>query len=359
MFCGNCSLQMPDGTIVCPRCGRVNSLPESGVRQSNASVAQPNRMPPLPTANYGMGRNPYEVPPPPPYGGNPYDVTATPSSYTPPPVSPYFPSQPPVSPIPPRKPRNKQLFLIIGSVLVVLVVLFGVSVYFLSTITNARSQQERGSAQSGQSTGLASTDPAQNPYPPKTGTLVMDDPMHDNSKGYKWDEATMNSNNSNSFCGYKLGNYHVSKGIKGAVICDPEAPQLALSNLAFEVNVTVTQGKEAGLVARFDQIKAVGYVFSVTTDGRYFIDTMDLNNKDSNKHFNILRQGSNAAIKQGLNQSNLLAIVANGSYISAFINNQFIDSLQDTSFTNGQVGIYGYGDTGLDIAAQNARVWRI
>src|SRR5262249_24218232 len=43
--------------------------------------------------------------------------------------------------------------------------------------------------------GIAATIPVgdtviANPYPPYQGTLVLNDPLHDNSHSYNWDEST-------------------------------------------------------------------------------------------------------------------------------------------------------------------------
>src|SRR5207248_9853070 len=50
----------------------------------------------------------------------------------------------------------------------------------------------------------ATANPSQNPYPPNSGTLVVNDPLTDNSKGYKWDESSFSSTDS---CGFTNGAY--------------------------------------------------------------------------------------------------------------------------------------------------------
>ncbi|HZR43384.1 MAG TPA: hypothetical protein VFB12_24935, partial [Ktedonobacteraceae bacterium] len=73
-----------------------------------------------------------------------------------------------------------------------------------------------------------------------------------------------------------------------------------------------------------------------------------------------LRNGTNTAIKRGLNQTNLVALVANGNMISVYANNQFIDTIQDSTYTNsGQVGIYVEGSNGEVATASSVRAWRI
>ena len=378
MFCVTCGLRMSDDVAVCPRCGKVMSVQSNfqaddalteASEYSDSPAASPRTQTasPFPTTDYGPAVNPYGMPPPPPdYNGmNPYSLNgATPYPPVPaPPLAPPYAFPPPVRP---SKRGNKVIF-IVGGVLLVFALLCGTATYLGATLVGTSIQQISKHitpiSSTRQATVEATASPAsqeQNSDIPQTGTLIMNDSMHDNSQGNKWDEATMNDNNSNAVCGYKSNSYHISRGTRGSLICNPEATQLmTLANLTFEVTVTVVQGSEAGVAARFDQVKGVGYVFIITTDGHYVIDTMDFNNSDPNKHFVTLRQGSNSVIKQGLNQSNILALVANGSSISAFVNHQFVDRVTDTLFTNGQIGIYGYGDPGADISAQNARVWRI
>jgi hypothetical protein len=193
------------------------------------------------------------------------------------------------------------------------------------------------------------------------GTLVTSDPMHDNSKGYKWDEATMNDNKNQSqqVCAFKDGAYHLTSSAKGGLICDPEAPVLTLANLVFEANMTIIKGNETGLTVRVDQTKATNYLFYIDTQGNYGIGIENPNAANQNDQFKSLSQGKNAAIKTGLNQSNLLAIAANGDAISVYVNGQFVASVQDKTYSNGQIGVYAYGDTGCDVAVSNVRVWKL
>jgi len=206
-------------------------------------------------------------------------------------------------------------------------------------------------------TPTANPDP--NPYAPGTGTLVLNDPLRDNSKGYKWDEATMNNGGIVFRCGFVNAAYHIAADSSGILICDPEAPELTLSDIAFEAKVTIIKGSEAGVVVRFDQVKGIGYLFSIDTNGNYTISTINTTAADISQRYTVLRHGSNGQIKQGLNQTNLIAIVANKSSISVYVNGSFIDTTQDSSLANGQIGIYGSGNGGLDVAASDARVWKL
>lgn len=189
----------------------------------------------------------------------------------------------------------------------------------------------------------------QNPYPPNTGTLVLNDPLMDNSKGYKWDESSFSGTDS---CGFTGGAYHVVE--KTGLICIAEANNLVLSNFVFEVNVKIVKGDNAGIAFRVNQVNKTFYSFDISPDGSYALQVY------TNK-YTTLSQGTNSVINKGLNQSNLLAVVANGDLITVYVNGQIIDSVHDKTFSKGQVGALSFasntnGATN-DVIVSNARVW--
>lgn len=67
---------------------------------------------------------------------------------------------------PPSQRQGKRMGLIVG-IRLLLLILVGSGVFML----------------------LSSSAPSHNPYALNMGTLVLNDLLHDNSRGYKWDEA--------------------------------------------------------------------------------------------------------------------------------------------------------------------------
>ena len=63
-------------------------------------------------------------------------------------------------------------------------------------------------------------------------------------------------------------------------------------------------------------------------------------------------------INTGLNQSNLIAAVASGSTIDLYVNLHHIDSVSDSTYTSGQIGVVAFstGDP-TEVAFNNAKVW--
>jgi hypothetical protein len=195
----------------------------------------------------------------------------------------------------------------------------------------------------------ATANSSQNPYPPNTGTLVLNDPLTDNSRGYKWDESSFSGTGT---CGFTGGAYHINVQ-KAGLICIAEAKDLVLSNFAFEVNMKIVKGDNGGLAFRVNQVNGTFYDFDIATNGSYVL-------KVYTTKYVTLSQGSNAVINKGLNQSNLVAVVANGNLITIYVNNQIIDSVHDSTFSQGQIGVLSFGDNGpTDVIASNARAWKL
>jgi hypothetical protein len=253
---------------------------------------------------------------------------------------------------------------LIAFISVLLVALLGEGLFLLAARNSSSGQNATPTATK---VPTPTVDPAQNPYPPNTGTLVMIDPLKDNSKGYKWDEATMNASDGNgpSICGFSNGGYHLTYHLKAAplagMICDPEAPTLTLDNVILETDVTIIQGNQAGVVTRVDQTKGTGYLFFIDVQGNYTIEIINLDATKDQDIQKVLHSGSNGAIKKGLNQTNKIALETNGSTITAFVNGQFVDSVHDTTYTHGQLGIYGFAGTttAMDVLVSNARAWKL
>jgi hypothetical protein len=184
--------------------------------------------------------------------------------------------------------------------------------------------------------------------------------MHDNSKGNKWDEQTLNGTNGDTnvyVCGFSGGAYHLTTTSSG-LFCNPEAPNLVFSNVAFEAKMTILKGDMAGVGVRWNQKGASGYLFEITTQGGYVLEGINLSG--NGLPYTILRQGGDASIKQGLNQINLIALVANGTTLSAYVNNQLVATAQDSTYSQGQLAVYGEGvNQASNVVASDARVWKI
>jgi hypothetical protein len=358
MNCSRCGTFLAEGINICPKCGMPATsyppstpsydppsydptVPASYVRQQTPATSYgPNLYPPQPNAN-----DPYGPPPQSPYNNVPV-----------PPYNNMQPFQPPSN----GGRKGPGPVVLVGLALLLIVVIGG----GLALLT---SHKHSGQTTTSQATPKATSRPAptptpdltKNPYPPGTGTLVVNDPMQDNSKGNEWDESTTPITGGGSeICQFNNGAYHVIRTVRGSLVCLAQASSLTPSNLAFEAKLTVIKGDYAGIAFRINSVQETGYVFGIGVGGDYVIDTFNFRAPVSNE-FTILAKGSSSAIKRGWNQSNLAAIVANGANISLYINGQPVTQIQDNTYTQGQIGIYGYGQTTSDIETQGVRMWNL
>jgi eukaryotic-like serine/threonine-protein kinase len=379
MYCIVCGCRIPEGAQVCPQCGTFITASNT---ETNISSSSNPTIAPSPYYQGGQsgtpsayGVDPYNTPPIPPTSKA---MTSSPmyNPYHTPNASPHFNTTEQIPPPPPRitapspQPRKSRAGLLIGLAALVVLVLGGGGLLLLAKQNPAGPTQAQLNATATVKSERATMATAtavqaaadKNPYAPGTGTLLLNDTLRDNSKGYKWDEATMYGNNNNggtSVCGFKNSAYHVTRQQMGALLCSPEAPNLIFSNLAFEANLNLIQGDYPGIIIRLNQAQGTGYLFDIDIQGHYGIFLMNLNAKNNQDEYKSLHSGTNIAIKKGLQQSNLLAVVANGDTISMYINNQYIDSIHDKTYSSGQIGLYVYGTKASDLMVSSARAWKL
>lgn len=198
----------------------------------------------------------------------------------------------------------------------------------------------------------------QNPYPPHTGTLILDDPMRDNSKGYQWDTTTIAGSGS---CGFTNNAYHAVQDSQfgGITGCYPEANVPPLRNFTFQVQMTLVQGDEGGIEFRGNQSNF--YLFAIGSDGSYELDIVNDNSGVSLP--STLGQASSASIHKGPGKSNLLAVVAIGNSISLYVNNQLLVTVTDGTYSSGQIGVaadesFGNSNT-ANVVFSDAKVWKM
>ena len=370
MNCSACGMQLPAGVTYCPNCGTPTPAyyAPTGASPDNPTVSSSsaNVPPPPPYTNYGSQpygvQSPYSTPPP-----NPYN-TPLPASYI-------SNGEAQFVPPPPSQRRSNRTGLIIGVVVLVLVVVVGgvLAVSHLGTPDGSTSAaptvapaQATEAAQTHATataiTAITATAQAQasataaviaanpNPYTPGLGKLALIDPLSDNSKGYAWDASV----HTDGTCAFSGGNYHSStQKTQFFYLCTAEVTDF--SNFAFEVQMKILQGDCGGMVFRADSNSGKMYFFEVCQNGTYlfsrYLDFTGNNVKD-------LAGGSSATITTGLNQTNVFAVVAQGSTLSIYVNKQKIASASDSTFSHGQIGLFADSNShATEAAFNNVKVW--
>lgn len=379
MNCRSCGSQLPPGAKVCPTCGTPVPAYYSGSGTPSIDptvVAYPGGIQSGSSPAYGpmveptVPASPPDTPPQPStaYGSTP---NAPPSSYSdeqntlippPPPPNPYVtqqarpqPSYPPPAPTGPQGQKQARRFpagLIALLIVLVLLLIGGGALIYYTTIYRPNQMRAQATATAAvQLTGTArinATATALNPYT-HSGTLVLSDPLSDNSKGVNWAQDPVN-------CGFTGGAYHV-KAPDPRYFDDCLANTTSYSNFAFEVQMQIVQGDGGGVLFR-DQDTAQAYrnyALDVYQDGSYNLNMYTGSNNPT------LASGSSAAIKQGLNQVNLIAVIAQGSTMTVYANHQQIASVTDNSLSNGRIGFEANPRNGhpTEIIFSNVKVWTL
>jgi hypothetical protein len=178
---------------------------------------------------------------------------------------------------------------------------------------------------------------------PFSANVKLDDPMTDNNRGYGW--------LTNSFCTYTGGAYHiVVADTPSYVSC--YAGKTNFTDFTYQVNMKITKGDFGGLTFRGDNANSKRYamICSQASDCILFLYTQDKNPK-------TLYEGT---VSANMAQGVTLGVVARGSKISLYVNNQEITSVNDGTFGSGQIGtIAYYVQNPADVAFSNAKVWQL
>jgi len=202
------------------------------------------------------------------------------------------------------------------------------------------------------------TPPAQTPqslYEQVTqGSAVLDDPLLRNDTN-NWTEGT--SADGQSSCVFSGGTYHARVQSKNAYsLCMAQA--INFGDLAYQVQMSIDKGEFGGMVFRADGSQSKYYSFFIDRSGNYTLITSVDN---TGTHDNVLRQGTSALIRTDLNQVNTLAVIARGSNIYLYINQQYITSASVSSYHAGQIGVFG-GDmtqAPADVVFSRVQVWHL
>ncbi len=190
-----------------------------------------------------------------------------------------------------------------------------------------------------------------NPY---SGTLMLDDPMRDNSRGNGWREDIPNRIGGFTFTD---GAYHgsIAKGYYYSSLGGP-----SFNNFAMEAQITILKGDCGGIIFRGDKA-GHHYLFQIGPNGYYGVY---LYVGPSGEDYKELWIDSSPAIRTGFDQMNLLAAVAVNQEIRLFVNRQLLYQMNDISYIMGHCG-FAVDSSGAvvgtpartEVVFENLKVW--
>lgn len=278
---------------------------------------------------------------------------------------PAFSPPPVISTPPPKKSgRGKILVLAIIAVVVVLVaagIIGAVAVNNTNTqhanaTATAQTQAQHLTATAAVNANQTATAVAITTTYPFSNNLVLNDPLTDNSKGFKWDEAAPSSTQGG--CVFQGQSYHVSEPQSGFFnYCIANSTNFA--NFTYEVEMMVAKGDAGGLIFRANTSgqNPSFYYFRLNQDGTYnfflYVDSSGTNAR-------TLAHGTATGFNTGLNQTNLISVVAKGGTLSLYVNKQLLDTVTDSTYSSGQIGLAAdYLNGPTEVVYTNAKVWQL
>lgn len=110
---------------------------------------------------------------------------------------------------------------------------------------------------------------------------------------------------------------------------------LSYDNAAFQVDVSLLAGSNAGLIIRATDQQF--YEFGIDNQGNFFFRRHDPNGAGGGSFTDLIPATRSNAILPG-KRKNTLFVIANGNNFDLFINGVFVGEYQDSTYTNGQVG---------------------
>jgi hypothetical protein len=170
---------------------------------------------------------------------------------------------------------------------------------------------------------------------------------------YGWDHVKR----PNTGCTFADGAYHAQANPGYFGPCYAAATNF--SDFLLQVQMTMVSGHSGGVVFRATMTNDYAYQFRISTDGTYILNKYVVDN--GNPAPIPLISGTSAAIVKGMNQHNLIAVLAQGNSIALYINKKYVGVINDGTYQQGQIGVYTDSDPSsvVDAAFNKLQVWNL
>lgn len=196
-----------------------------------------------------------------------------------------------------------------------------------------------------------------NPYPQAKGTLVLNDPLRDNTQGHQWQEYRESATGNG--CQFVNGAYHVTMKAGSSGSCLAQAARYG--DFTYQAQMVFVRSGQAydsgGLVFRANG--TTFYYFEIFESGRYVLGVC-ANNTCARTFSEGLAQAI-PSFHAGLNQVNTIAVVARGNTFTLYVNNALVAGpVTDPAATSSQgaIGLWCTAkDATTEVAYSNVKVW--
>lgn len=322
--------------------------------QPGVPYSNPNPLPPAGTPSYGLpGYNAGQPP------------------YVPPQA--YSASQQPLPAQPPKRAGGLSRGLTITLIVLVLLVLIGSGIIYYFSIpypaqVHAQATATAQGLANNQATGTAvvihntnatataqtqaTVTAQQSIYNSATnGSPAVTDSLSQND-GLRWDQY---DNSNSDGCVYAGGSYHV-KELQSGYFQTCMAQTSNFSNFTLQVQMTILRGDFGGIIFRSSATSPKFYLLQFGVDGTY--DLLGYISNNGNDAHGLLSSVTPAM--KGLNEPNLITLIARGSQLTIFVNKQYVDTVNDTLYKGGQIGFMAYYKASpAEVAYSNMQIWQL
>jgi hypothetical protein len=187
------------------------------------------------------------------------------------------------------------------------------------------------------------------PYYSNINNLKLNDDLASNSQ-YQWRVSSSDPTK----CRFINNTYDVTSN--GPNYCLAEKSNF--SDFVYQIQIKILQGTAAGIVFRATDANKTFYYFLITTDGRVMGWRSD---PSQTGLVQISHPAFADAVKRKLNQTNVLAVYANGGQLTFFVNGTpVIGPFSDSTYSNGHIGVMvglPNDKSTTEAAYQYAKVW--
>jgi hypothetical protein len=148
-------------------------------------------------------------------------------------------------------------------------------------------------------------------------------------------------------CHFANGGYQAEMPqVNGLAYCKADA--VDVSDVAVQVEMKVTSGANndgGGIFLRDGN--GGSYRFRISLDGSWDFVPGDVN-------------GNSPAILKGLNQTNVLTVVAQGADLYLFINQQYLTHIISSTYTSGRIGFMATcWNSDTNVIFNNIKIWKL
>jgi type II secretory pathway pseudopilin PulG len=129
------------------------------------------------------------------------------------------------------------------------------------------------------------------------------------------------------------------------------------ADFAYDIELTIVKGDCGGIIFREDGTEGnKEYMFNICQDGKY---SVDIDQGAALQFKNLLYGTRTSGMHQGLNRTNLVGVVAQGSSFSLYVNKQLVTTFTDSTYGSGQIGVDALDNgNATDVTFANQRLWK-